>query len=613
MHIVGTAGHVDHGKSSLVRALTGTNPDRLAEEQRRGMTLDLGFAHLVYPDGTEAGIVDVPGHERFLRTMVAGAAGMEIVILVVSANEGPKAQTLEHLAILQYLNVQRVIVVLSKSDLVNDEERTFAIELLHEALIGTIAEGAAVIAASTVSGNGIEALRAAIHAALVTLPPRGPNAPVYLPVDRVFAVAGHGTVITGSLMQGSISIGDTLKVTPLGRTVRVRGLHVFGESRDAVAGGARVAANLVGVDTSEIARGAVLSGQEVEATARFDVRFRPLPASRALLKHRTPVRAYIGSAEIIGTLILGDALDTGPDVPARLVLRSPTIVIPGAAFVLRSLSPMRVLGGGTIAAHDAAQRPAGEDENGEVAAILDAVRESGLTGATAATAGATANVREERTREVLEGLFLRGRVLKLNKPFTFVDAGVAEAIVAQTIDILERYHHERPWALGLPSASLARAIEMTESSVTRVLAPFVTDGTLAHRGGSYATPEFAPRVTAAQRAFFDAAWPSELVPAVFPELIARIVAAKRDDLSSAFETLFSVGTLVRVGDFVYHDSQLAVIRGSLERALTGGRAITVAEFRTLTGTSRKYAVPLLEHFDASGVTRRIGDVRVLRH
>lgn len=243
MHILGTAGHVDHGKSSLVRALTGTNPDRWIEEQLRGMTLDLGFAHLRFEDGLEAGIVDVPGHERFLHNMLAGAAGMELLLLVIAANEGPKPQTVEHLAILQYLSVKKTIVVLTKSDTVDAEELAFTRELVDEALVGTIAAHAQTIAVSTITGDGMPELRAAIHDALAELAPRAPGAPAYLPIDRVFALPGHGTIVTGTLMQGRIKAGDQLALAPLGREVRVRSVQVFGEKRDDVAGGARVAIN----------------------------------------------------------------------------------------------------------------------------------------------------------------------------------------------------------------------------------------------------------------------------------------------------------------------------------------------------------------------------------
>src|SRR6202165_5778640 len=277
MHIVGTAGHVHHGKSSLVLALTGHNPDRLIEEQERGMTLDLGFAPLLFPDGVEAGIVDVPGHERFLHNMLAGAAGMELVLLVIAANEGPKPQTREHLQILSLLNAQQAIIVLSKADLVQGDERTAATELARAACSGTFAAGAPLIAVSTVTGEGLEELKTAIHDTLAALPAQRIDAPAFMPVDRVFALPGHGTIVTGTLMQGTLRAGDTLRLDPAGRDVRVRSLQVFGAPRTLVTAGSRVAVNVPGVDVAELHRGAVLSDGTFPPRAAMRVRFRALP------------------------------------------------------------------------------------------------------------------------------------------------------------------------------------------------------------------------------------------------------------------------------------------------------------------------------------------------
>jgi selenocysteine-specific elongation factor len=231
MRVVGTAGHVDHGKSALVRALTGTEPDRWEEERRRGMTLDLGFAHLRYADGVEAGIVDVPGHERFVHNMLAGATGMDVLLLIVAANEGPLAQTFEHLAILSLLAVPATIVVLTKADLVDEPELAGVRADVQAAVAGTVAAGAPVVAVSAITGAGLEELRAVIHAALAGLPPRAQHAPAYLPVDRAFTLTGHGTIVTGTLMQGAIAVDDTLLVRPGDVEARVRSLEVFGESR----------------------------------------------------------------------------------------------------------------------------------------------------------------------------------------------------------------------------------------------------------------------------------------------------------------------------------------------------------------------------------------------
>jgi selenocysteine-specific elongation factor len=615
MHILGTAGHVDHGKSSLVQALTGTNPDRWLEERLRGMTLDLGFAHLRFDDGVEAGIVDVPGHERFLHNMLAGAAGMELLLLVVAANEGPRPQTIEHLAILQYLNVRSTLVVLTKSDLVSSEELAFMREVVAEACAGTIASGAPMLAVSTVSGEGLTELRAAIHAALVALPPRHPNAPAYLPVDRAFALAGHGTIVTGTLMQGRIAVGEDVALSPGGRSVRVRSLQVFGESRERVEGGSRVAVNVPSLERDEISRGAVLASPQFKSLDAFDVRFRPLPSALGMLRRRTPVRAYIGAAEIFGTLTFEAVPADASEVAARLYLRRPTVVFPGAAFVVRRLSPKDLLGGGTIAGLEATGESddAGADDAG---ALVAALREAGLDGAGAARIGAVANVREDVAQLALDGLVERGRALRLSKPPAYLDAELADAVSARVVEQLGANQTEKPWMFGTTSLALSRSLEIAEPALIRLLTLFAEDGRLAARSGYYATPGFVPALSAEQRAFFDRVFAADsqqpFVPVPFAELLAQVKASKIAGLSQAFDTLLAGAVVIKVGDDVYRGEQIATARARLEASLRAGGSLTMAQFRDLIGSSRKYAVPLLEWFDANGVTIRNGDVRVLR-
>jgi len=621
MHVLGTAGHVDHGKSSLVRALTGTNPDRWIEEQLRGMTLDLGFAHLAFPDGIEAGIVDVPGHERFLHNMLAGAAGMELLLLVVAANEGPRPQTIEHLAILQYLNVKKTIVVLTKSDTVDTEELAFAEELTRETLRGTIADGAPYVPVSVVTGAGLDALKAAIYAALVALPARAPDAPAYLPIDRVFALPGHGTIVTGTLMQGRITLGDSLRLEPSGRDVRVRSLQVFGAKRDRASGGSRVALNLPGIETSEIARGTVLASPQFVTRTTVPVRFRALPAAVPILKRRSPVRVYLGSAEILGTLRFERVPESPVETRAVLTLREPAVVFPGAAFVVRRLSPKTLLGGGTIAGigddeADGDERERDDADTPDVAAVLRALHAADLAGSTAPRVGALANVREEVAAAILDRLVEDGRALRLQKPAAYLDAARADDVYGRARERLETMERDAPWALGATALALSRALALPEPVLTRALAAIVEDGRLAFRSGYYATPEFVPRLSDEQRAFFDGIFAPQpekpYVPVAFDDLLAAMRASKIAGVSQALDTLFGSATLVKVHDAVYRAAQLDEIRGKLEAALRRDREIAMSGFRDLIGTSRKYAVPLLEFFDATGVTIRAGDLRVLK-
>jgi len=641
MHVLGTAGHVDHGKSSLVRALTGTDPDRWIEEKLRGMTLDLGFAHLKFPDGMEAGIVDVPGHERFLHNMLAGAAGMELLLLVVAANEGPRPQTIEHLAILQYLNVRKTIVVLTKSDTVDSEELAFAEELTRETLRGTLAQDARYLPVSVVSGAGLDDLRQAIHDALAALPARAPDAPAYLPIDRVFALPGHGTIVTGTLMQGRIALGDELRLEPSGRDVRVRSLQIFGSKRERASGGSRLAVNLPGIETHEIARGTVLASPQFATRRSFAVRFRAVPAAVPILKRRSPVRVYLGSAEIIGTLVFERVPENATETRAVVHLREPAVVFPGAAFVVRRLSPKTLLGGGTIAALDVARdaQPAARDEDGlaggaadphaadtaeaqagdtqEVLAIRAALHAAGISGSNAANCGAVANVREGLAAEILDRLVEVGRALRLQKPAAYIDASVANDLYGRARERLETLEHDTPWVLGTTGLALSRMLAIPEPALARVLAAIVDEGRLAFRSGYYATPEFVPALSAEQQAFFAALFAADaaapFVPVAFDDVLAAIRSAKITGLSLAFDTLLGSGAVVKVHDAVYRGAQLAEIRVKLETALRRDKQIAMSGFRDLIGTSRKYAVPLLEFFDSTGVTIRAGDYRVLKN
>jgi selenocysteine-specific elongation factor len=624
VHVVGTAGHVDHGKSSLVRALTGTDPDRWIEERLRGMTLDLGFAHLRYDDGVEAGIVDVPGHERFLHNMLAGAAGMELLLLVVAANEGVRPQTVEHLAILSFLNVRRAIVVLTKRDLADDAMLAQTEASVRDAARGTFAQDAPAIAVSTLTGDGMDALRAAIHDALVALPPRPGDAPAFLPVDRVFALPGRGTIVTGTLLQGTLRTGDTLRLDPPGRDVRVRSLQVFGAARDTVSGGSRVAVNVPGVEVSELHRGAVLADHGFVPNASLRVRFRALDpatdageAAHAVLRRRTPVRAYLGAGEILGTLVFESTppADAAP-VAGTLYLRRETTTYPGEAFVVRALSPKTLLGGGTVDAGVAVVENGEEGHAPDVDAIAHVLAETELTPRTAAELGARANVREERAAEILSELATHGAARRLQKPVAYLDGPAADALSARVHETLARRETESPWTLGTTSLALARELAVDEQFLVRFLASDVDEGHIAARAGYYATLGHRAQLSEEQRAFFERAVPVDaaqpLIPSQLDGVVTELRRVKIAGLAQAFDTLVATGALVKVGGDVYRGTQIAEIRKRLEAVIERDGPITMARFRDAVGTTRKYAVPLMEWFDATGVTVRDGDVRALR-
>lgn len=612
MHIIGTAGHVDHGKSALISALTGTNPDRLAEEQARGMTLDLGFAYLHFDDGVEAGIIDVPGHERFLHNMLAGAAGMELLLLVVDAKEGVMPQTLEHLAIVQFLNVRSTLVVVSKTDLVDASQLAESIARIRADLECTIAASAPVYAVSALTGDGLDRLKSALHDELTALQPRQVNAPAYLPIDRAFVMPGLGTIVTGTLMQGRIATGETLRLEPGGKPAHVRSIGVFESTRSEVEAGSRVALSLPALDRREVARGQAIVGSELQARASFNVRFLPLPSSRGLLRRRTPVRAYVGSAEIIGTLAIAD-LSESKELRAELHLRTPVVIFAGLRIVLRRQTPMTLLGGAFV---EGAGVAPGRGRGAEQEAVAAVLRDRGIDGAQLSDIAFEANLREGAAKNAADGLVERGDAIRVARPAAYVDGDAAHRLLVAIQTLLEESHRSEPWAMGMTSIALARILEVAERRLVPIVRFFVDEGRLRDRAGYYALLHHRPALTAEQRGFFDFLVPIDesqpLLPIPFAGAAAAVRLSRLNGISKAFETQLAQGAFVKVGDDLYRDAQIAQIRARVEAHFGESERMTAAEFRDMLGTSRKYAVPLLEWLDAHNVTVRHGDYRQLR-
>ncbi len=577
------------------------------------MTLDLGFAHLCFDDGVEAGIVDVPGHERFLHNMLAGAAGMELLILVVDANEGVMPQTLEHLAILALLNVRRVLVVASKVDLIERGEATRALARIAQRLRDTIADDAPILPVSVLTGEGLDALRRTLHDEIAALPPPNADAPAYLPIDRAFVLPGLGTVVTGTLMQGAVAAGETLALEPSGAPAYVRSIGVFGSRRERVTAGARVALNVPGIERSAIARGQAIVGRELTARRSFAVRFVPSEGA-SLVRRRTPVRAYIGSAEILGTLIADPSDGPEPQRAAQLQLREPVVAFPGLRFVVRRPSPMTLLGGGFVVGVGLEAR-APQDEPHE-AAVLAVLRSCELEPLDVPTIASTTNLREAATADALHRLVERGDAIAVARPHAYVDGAAARDLLARACERLEASHREEPWAMGVTSIALSRALAVPERLLVRVLEHFAGEGRLMNRAGYYAAVSHEPTSTDEQRALFDSLVPIDegraLLPSPFPEAMAAVRRSAVTGARKAFDTMLARGALVKVGDELYRGSQIANIRARVETHLRERERMTPAEFRDLIGTSRKYAVPLLEWLDAQSVTIRDGDYRRLR-
>ncbi|HLY22974.1 MAG TPA: selenocysteine-specific translation elongation factor [bacterium] len=623
--VIGTAGHIDHGKSALVTALTGIDPDRLEEEKRRGMTIDLGFAHLDLPGGRRVGVVDVPGHERLVKNMLAGAAGLDLVLLVIAADEGVMPQTREHLDILRFLHVRRGLVVLNKMDLATEPDWLALVEDDVRALCaGTFLEGAPVLRVSARTGAGLPELVTAIGRALEEAPRRDLAAPARLPVDRSFTMEGFGTVVTGTLWSGRIRAGDALELLPGRRVVRVRGVQSHGAAVAEAAAGQRVALNLAGVGKDEVGRGDVLATPGTIAPAHvIDARLRLL-GDAPPLRDRGRVRMYIAADEVIGRVRLPDRahLAPGESAVAQIVLERPAVALRGDPFVLRRYSPMTTIGGGEVIAAPAALRRRGAAAAAEIEAletsgldvrILGAIRAAGAAGTSLDALAPLLGEGRERVAAEADALTSGGRVLAMRGRLfaAAVAAGVRDAILRT----LAAGHEEAPWRVGVPREELkARAFAGGDDRLYgHVFDALAESGEVELAGGHARVRGFVPRRSAADeaaaRAIEDAYREGRYAPPDRADALARTtdrVAAER-----MLVALLDEGVLVDAGaGVVFHRDALADVEARVRAHLERHGEITVASLRDLLGNSRKFTLVLLEYFDARHVTRRVGDKRV---
>jgi selenocysteine-specific elongation factor len=626
--IIGTAGHIDHGKSTLVEALTGTNPDRLEEEKRRGITIDLGFAFLKLGD-VSFGFVDVPGHERFVRNMLAGAGGIDIVLLVVAADESIKPQTREHFDICRLLGIPRGLVAITKSDLVDSEMLALVRLEIEEFVRESFLEGAPVVPVSARSGAGLEALKQELLRVAAETPEKDLKRHFRLPIDRSFATKGFGTVVTGTLMSGSVKIDDETEVYPLRRRVRVRGLHSGGKAVERALAGQRTAVNLAGVDHTEIQRGMVLGAPGVfEPTRKLDARIMLLN-SAPLLKNRARAHFHQGSAEAIAEIILleGDELAPGQSGLAQLRLDSEVVVLPEDRFILRQFSPVVTIGGGVVI--DARARRHRRDdaeardfletlETGNREDLLAALAEAMPRGLALEQIRARTGWLEGEIRETAAKLVGAKKIrILVEQPFTIASAEALEECSKAIRQAVEEFHKANPLLPGIPKQDLrGRAgnprielFEATLAELTKTGAVSVSGGLVQRAGRAIAlSPEEARAKELIEKEFERAGLTVPSVSAVLGKVPVESARAQK-----ILQILIREGTLVKVAeDFVYHRATVAQLRELIARyRKERGDRITVVTFKDVAGVSRKYAIPLLEFLDREHVTRRVGDERVI--
>ncbi len=632
--IIGTAGHIDHGKTALIKALTGQDTDRLKEEKERGISIDLGFAYFTLPDGSRAGIVDVPGHERFIRNMLAGAHGIDLVLFTVAADDGVMPQTEEHLDILHLLGTRRGIFVITKADLTDagrlDDVRD-EIELLAG---GTTLAGAPIIEVSSTTGVGLDKLRAEIVRQLDGFQARRATGIFRLPLDRAFVIKGHGIVVTGTAMGAEVRVGDKLRVLPSGNEVRVRSIQVHSDSVESAGLCQRVALNLTGAEKLDLARGDVLADERLEsATARFDAWMEIRPAAKRALKSNTRVRLFIGAAETIARAILLD--DAGVIAPksagfAQLVTEDPVVALSGDRFVIRDETNSRTLGGGVVLnpfgrrvrkpleAYRANLRLLKDASGGDALEALINLQESFALGASriATLMNIPIGEAEDALREAPR--FVR---LSIGDEEGFTTRTRWDALKRFALDALAMHHKSEPLSPGLEMEALrsrlpyeigARAFRPIIDRLSRESEIVREEGVLrlkSHRvqlGGD--TETLGANVEAAlTRAEFQPPELKQLADAL------KIPANQLAHLRAVMLAMEREGRVVKIATDLYFSRAAAdTARDRLVEYLNGNPEITAATFRDLLGASRKFAIAILDHFDHIGVTTRVGDARRLR-
>jgi selenocysteine-specific elongation factor len=627
--IVGTAGHIDHGKSSLVEALTGTHPDRLAEEKRRGITIDLGFAFLE-ENGVKFGLVDVPGHERFISNMLAGAAGIDLVLLVIAADESIKPQTREHFDICRLLGVTRGVVALTKSDLVDADMLGLVRLEVEEYLRGSFLERAPIVPVSAKTGAGLTELKRALKDAASEI--SGKDAARYfrLPIDRAFAMKGFGTVVTGTLVSGSISAENEVELFPGGKRLRVRGVQSGGKSVERAIAGQRTAVNLAGIDHAHVRRGMTLAVPgRFRTTRRVDARLTLLPSGRKL-KHRAQVHFHAGTSETIAEIFLygENALSPGQSSFVDLRLQNEVLLLPGDRFIVRQFSPVITIGGGVVL-DPLARRPTLRDagrvaflntwEGGKPEELLHAMTERALLGLAFDEIAARTGWLDGEIREVAQKLAAAGKVKVVSaEPLLLLGRKAFDEVRRKITERVERFHRENPLSPGIAREDLRasqgrRVREETFRAALDELAgekKLDVQGELVKRAGSQISlqPEEAQAKGEIEKAF---AAGGLAVPSVKEVLGKLSVEAKRAE--KLLQILLRDKSLVRVSaELIFHRDALAQLKVQLAGYKKAkGERISVPSFKDLTGITRKYAIPLLEYLDRERVTRRAGDERVI--
>lgn len=622
--IVGTAGHVDHGKTTLIRALTGVDTDRLKEEKQRGMTIDLGFAWFTLPSGGSVGIIDVPGHERFLKNMLAGASGIDVVLLVIAADEGVMPQTVEHLEILELLETRKGIVALTKCDMVDEDWLEIVEDDIRERLAGTFLETAPIVRVSGTTSSGLPELIKTLDAMCEEVTQRAGSGPFRIPIDRVFTMTGFGAVITGTLMSGTIRTGDALEILPTGLHSRVRQIEVHEHKQDEAVAGTRVAINLAGVETDQLHRGDVLAPPGyLKPTRLLDAHVRLLENAPWPLRSRMRIRLHIGAAELLGRVTVLNQDEIKPGDEGFIVFRSeePLTAARGDRFVIRSYSPMLVIGGGSVIEPNPAKHKRFD------ASVVDALIakrqgdprdlvEQVLLGGSAMAAteiAKTAVMPEAEATSALEDLLAEARLVKLDtgKLIHTVSYSTISERISQS---LTTYHAANPLKAGLSKEELRAGVArgLDQKTFNSLLNSLQAEGRIEVAGSLVKLAGHQLSLSPEQERLAKDLETTYLDGKFNPPMIEDVIARFGKAAVEMIDFLASQHRLVKIDEGLYfHPEAIAAAEHLIRNEITTNGPMTVSTFRDLTGSSRKYIVPMLGYFDDQRLTRRMGDQRVL--
>jgi selenocysteine-specific elongation factor len=630
-YIIGTAGHIDHGKTSLIKALTGQDTDRLKEEKERGISIDLGFAHFDLPDGTSAGVVDVPGHERFIKNMLAGAHGIDLVLFTVAADDGVMPQTEEHLDIVHLLGVKMAIFVITKADLVPPARIAEVEEEIEILTLGTTLENSPKMAVSSVTGQGIDALKERIARILKSGDKPAPSGYFRLPVDRAFVLQGHGVVVTGTALAGEVKIGDQVRCLPSDLLFRVRSLQVHGHAVETAGWGQRVALNLTGPDRAAIERGHVICHEKLTLTSeRFDAFLEVRPAAAKGIKNHQRVRVHMGAAERLAKVILlGDKEKLEPKHAGycQLTLAEPLLALRGDHFIVRDETAQRTLAGGVVIHPWAKRHKRGEKDlaarlaalhNGDAAKLSETfLDESDAFALPIEAIHQFLNQREEEARRQIEQT-PNLRVFSADGEKVYTTENKWRRLTERILGVLKEFHGAHPLVPGMDMEELRRKLGFDfPPKIFRVVVETLINGkAVAKEENLLRLASHRVQLGGQEKSLMDKI--KKLLgeqPLAPPDLkeIERLAAVNRAKLNEVIRLLEREGSVVRItSDMYFLAGSIDQLRITLKKYLTEKGEMTAAAFRDLIGSSRKYTIPLLEHFDREGLTIRIGDIRKLK-